>query len=241
MAVCDRARRCVSFALLAIAPVFAAACGDDEAVTPAAPEAETGTITGRVTNAATGQPIVGAQVATSPASTIGLTDGTGTFTIPNVPEGSVTVIATAQGFGPGFVQVVVEAEATVTANIQLTPEDVVGDTLGAVSGIVQRRNGQPVAGAEVRILPSGSSCADTTIAPVATATTDAGGGFLIENLTAGTYLACARAIIGGQPFSGQAAFVIVPGGDLDRIQLSASAFILAVIEERAIYGTPLRE
>jgi uncharacterized repeat protein (TIGR01451 family) len=183
---------------------FVAACGDDEGAVPAPPGAETGTITGNVKDDS-GNNIVGAQVATNPTTTFTLTDANGNFTITNVPAGSVTVIATKEGFGADAEQVTVTAGGTVNVNLVLTA-GAVSDT-GILSGIVVRSNGSPVAGAPVEIL-QGGSCEGT---PLTTVTSDAGGGFLVEDLAPGTYLACVTTTIGGQEFTGRAGFVITAG------------------------------
>jgi uncharacterized repeat protein (TIGR01451 family) len=183
---------------------FVAACGDDEGATPAPPGAETGTITGNVKDNA-GNNIVGAQVATSPATSFTLSDASGNFRIENVPAGSVTVIGTKEGFAADAEQVTVTAGETVNVNLIL--EAGATSTTGILSGIVVRTNGSPVPGVTVNIL-QGGSCDGT---PVTSTTTDSGGGFLVEDLAVGTYLACVTTTIGGQEFNGRAGFVINAG------------------------------
>ena len=50
-----------------------------------------GSIRGRVTYAATGEPVVGASITTNPATEAIVTDADGTFYLPSVPTGTVTV------------------------------------------------------------------------------------------------------------------------------------------------------
>jgi uncharacterized repeat protein (TIGR01451 family) len=185
---------------------FVVACGDDDGATPTPAGPETGTISGNVKDDA-GANIAGASVSTNPATTFTLTDANGNFTIPDVPTGSVTVIATKAGFDTDAAQVTVVEGETVNVNLVLTPTGPIGATTGILSGIVVRRDGSPVAGVTVNIV-TGGTCDGT---PVTTATTDAGGGFLVEDLDPGTYLACVTTTIGGQEFTGRAGFVITAG------------------------------
>ena len=220
MAVSNKVWRFLAFGLLTVMLGFVAGCGDDDGAVPGPPGVTTGSITGRVVDAA-GTPITGAQVGTNPATAFTLTDASGNFRIDNVPATSVTIIAQKAGFGDGFKQVVVAAGTTPTnaGDIVLTPSGGPTDSTGTLSGLVSRSNGQPLPGAEVRILRDASSCADTTSTPAATATTDVGGGFLIQDLPAGTYLACVTATVGGQTFTGRAGFVI-NAGELSSVNIT---------------------
>ncbi len=184
---------------------FVAACGDDEGAVPS-PAGDTGTITGNVKDQ-DGNNLAGASVSTNPATTFTLTDANGNFTIPNVPVGTVTVIATKAGFDTDAAQVTVAAGQTANVNLVLTSLGGGGATTGILSGIVVRRDGSPVAGVTVNIVQGGTCEAS----PVETATTDSGGGFLVEDLDPGTYLACVTTTIGGQEFTGRAGFVITAG------------------------------
>ncbi len=79
--------------------------------------ATTGTITGRVTNSSTGQPIAGARVTDGTRSTV--TDANGYYTLANVPASSYRVTASATGYRTRGSTVTVSAGATVVVNFRL--------------------------------------------------------------------------------------------------------------------------
>lgn len=85
--------------------------------------AQTGTITGRVTESETGLAILGARVrALSGATTAGATVSgeDGTYSIGNLAAGSYTLEVTRIGFAPGTTSVSVTSGGTATANVQLS-------------------------------------------------------------------------------------------------------------------------
>jgi thermitase len=77
-----------------------------------------GSITGSVTDAKDGSPIVGAAVSDGTGTV--LTDATGQYTINEVPEGSYTVTASAAGYSASSQVVFVVAAQTATVNFALT-------------------------------------------------------------------------------------------------------------------------
>src|SRR6266581_1841222 len=61
--------------------------------------AQQGTITGRVTDQANGQPLVGARVTVVGTSLVTQTNAEGRYAVSGVPGGQVTLRASAVGFG----------------------------------------------------------------------------------------------------------------------------------------------
>jgi hypothetical protein len=80
-----------------------------------------GTITGKVTDSSTGDPI-GAAVVTYAGGTVS-TNSNGDYTIAGIASGSQTLVASADGYNSSSDQAVdVPANGTATANITLTPK-----------------------------------------------------------------------------------------------------------------------
>ncbi|HEX9562482.1 MAG TPA: carboxypeptidase regulatory-like domain-containing protein [Gemmatimonadaceae bacterium] len=130
-----------------------------------------GTLSGTVTDAASGAPIAGASVTTQPATTTAITNSQGAFTISGVPAGSYNVTASHAGYSPGSANGVVGPGQAVTVNIALAPVP------GTISGVITNAsNGAPIAGATV-----------STVPPTATVTTNAQGSYTIPNVPPGTY------------------------------------------------------
>ncbi len=154
----------------------------------------TGTVSGRVTNAANSQGIPGAQVCVLSSSQCATANSQGNYSIANVPAGSQTVRATATGYASGQQNVTVIAGGTVTANFAL----VAAPTTGTVSGRVTRAsNSQAISGAQVCVLSS-NQCA----------TTNAQGNYSITNVAAGSQTV--RATASG--FTAAQQNVTVPAG-----------------------------
>ena len=89
----------------------------------------TGVITGVVTDASTGKPVVGAVVvATSPAvqgEKTAVTDADGAFTISGLPAGSYKLAAQLGSYKPAErSDLVVKADTTLRANLSVVPEAV---------------------------------------------------------------------------------------------------------------------
>ncbi len=145
------------------------------AVTEVAAPPTTGTIAGKVTNAATGAVIAGATVSDGAASAT--TDATGAYTLANVAPGSYTVSASASGYAAASQSVSVTSGQTATANFALSA--VV--TNGAIAGkVTNAATGTAIAGA-------------TVSDGLASALTDATGAYTLTNVAPGTYTVSASA------------------------------------------------
>lgn len=150
---------------------------------PSSPDTDgvttTGTISGTVTDASTGNPIAGASVSTQPTTLLVTTDAQGNFSISNVTPGSYTVSASASGYLAGSASVTVTGGQTAAANLALQPEP----TTGTISGTVtEEGTSMPIAGASVSTQPA------TT-----TATSDAQGNYTISDVDEGSYTVTASA------------------------------------------------
>jgi TonB-dependent receptor len=87
---------------------------------PAIRAAETGTITGSVSNLATGNHLEGAQVEVPQLGLSTLTDATGRFILNGVPAGMHEVVASYLGLDPIKTQIVVRGGERVVRNLDLT-------------------------------------------------------------------------------------------------------------------------
>ena len=177
----------------------------------------TGTVSGRVTNAATSQGIPGAQVCVLSSSQCATANAQGNYSIANVPAGSQTVRATANGYASGQQNVTVIAGGTVTANFSL----VAAPTTGTVSGRVTRAsNSQAISGAQVCVLSS-NQCA----------TTNAQGNYSITNVAAGSQTV--RATASG--FTAAQQNVTVPAGGTvtANFSLVASATTVTITQSQS--------
>ncbi|GEM_PF-1446802 len=79
----------------------------------------TGTIQGKITNTTGDTLVAGANVTTSPATSSVSSDAQGNYTVPNVPPGQYTVMATKGGYNPGSVNITVSAGRSTTGDIHL--------------------------------------------------------------------------------------------------------------------------
>lgn len=133
----------------------------------------TGTLTGTVTNT-TGIPLLGASVSAGNANATTAADGT--YTIDNLPAGTVTVTASLSGYQNGSTTATISAGSTTTAaTIALTPIN-----LGNVTGSVVSSAGGAIAGATVR-------------AQGVSTVTNSGGNYTLNNLPAGAATVTATA------------------------------------------------
>jgi protocatechuate 3,4-dioxygenase beta subunit len=128
-----------------------------------------GSITGSVTDAKDGSPIVGATVSDSVRTAT--TDATGKYTIADVPPGTYQVVASKQGYQSSSLTVNVLSGATALANLSLSQIILPGSITGSVT---DAKDGSPIVGATV---------SDS----VRTATTDATGTYTIANVPPGSY------------------------------------------------------
>ena len=88
--------------------------------------ATTGTVTGVVRNAATGQPLAGATVALASTTLTTTSAANGAYTLNNVAPGARTLTAAASGFAATQLAITVVAGQTLTQNISLSPTLVSG-------------------------------------------------------------------------------------------------------------------
>ncbi len=178
------------------------------AVTEVAAPPTTGTIAGKVTNAATGTAIAGAAVSDGVASA--LTDATGAYTLTNVAPGTYTVSASASGYAAASQSVSVTSGQTATANFTLSA----AVTNGAISGTVKNAaTGTPIAGA-------------TVSDGLASALTDATGAYTLTNVASGTYTVSASA----SGYAAASQSVSVTSG-----QTAAAGFALTSQANQAMY------
>src|SRR2546423_14583815 len=85
----------------------------------AAVQAQQGTVAGRVTDQANGQPLVGARVTIMGTSLIAQTNAEGRYTLSRVPGGQLTVRASAVGYGAASRVVTVNPGETVVVDLAL--------------------------------------------------------------------------------------------------------------------------
>ena len=124
-----------------------------------------GNASGMVTDA-NGNPIQGANVSAGGLSAV--TDGTGAYSLNNLPAGTTTLTASAAGFEPASQTVTVSAGSTVS----VPPFQLVSNS-GNVSGKVSDSSGAPIGGATVGF---GGG----------TTTTDGTGTYIFQGVPAGT-------------------------------------------------------
>ncbi len=108
--------------------------------TPALHAQETGTVRGRVTDAATQRPIADAQITLAGTLRRVVTDAVGEYTLSGVPAGTATLQASKIGYAPASAQVAVTAGGTATADIALaTAALALEEIVVTATGEVRRR------------------------------------------------------------------------------------------------------
>ncbi|MGH7698956.1 MAG: TonB-dependent receptor domain-containing protein [Gemmatimonadales bacterium] len=102
---------------------------------------ETGRVTGRVLDGATGQPITGAQIAVVGTTTGTTTDARGRYLLANVPPGRHTISVREIGYRQKTAEVSIEAGLTVTADFQLYAQaiELEGVVVTGTAGQARRR------------------------------------------------------------------------------------------------------
>ncbi|WWB87080.1 carboxypeptidase regulatory-like domain-containing protein [Priestia aryabhattai] len=140
-----------------------------------------GSVEGTVFNQQTGEPLGNVSIVVrqfSPAGPVianSSTNGNGTFTIPHLPPGTYTVIATLSTFGTQSASTQVFSNETAAVQLSLPPNP------GAAQGFVTNaETGEPLFNTLVRIV-------DTDNVVVGTVQTDINGRYSIQNISPGTY------------------------------------------------------
>jgi subtilisin family serine protease len=142
------------------------------------PHGASGTLTGTVTDAATGQPIAGAAIhLTGPNERSTATGGDGSWSLV-LTAGTYDLTVSHFGFATGTTSVEVTDGGTTTQDLALTPLEP-----ATVSGHVRDDRGAPLAHATVTVL-------NTPLPPV---TTDASGAYTIPDVPVGSYTVEAEA------------------------------------------------
>jgi TonB-dependent SusC/RagA subfamily outer membrane receptor len=115
--------------------------------TPSMIEAQTGTITGRVVDSRTLQPVSTVQIFSSELGIGALTRDDGRFTLANVPSGTHTLTAQRIGFRTATQEVTVSAGETATVNFEVVQDALALDAVvvtGTPGGTRQRALGNVV-------------------------------------------------------------------------------------------------
>ncbi|MBN9654118.1 carboxypeptidase regulatory-like domain-containing protein [Halobacillus sp. GSS1] len=143
-------------------------------------------VIGQVIDADTLVPIAGAVVSVTDVNglpiTSTVTDVNGEFAISGLPATTVTVSATAPGYGTASTAVILTAGATVETTLSLVPNP--GGVFGAVFA---QSTADPIPGAVVQIF-------DETRALVVTLVTDPDGSYQFSSLAPGTYRVVVTAV-----------------------------------------------
>ena len=137
------------------------------------PRGAIGSMSGTVTDAATGQPIADVTVrASGPITRVVSTDAAGHYSFPTLSTGSYQVTASKFGYATGTATVTVTDGGSAVQDFALTPAPT-----HAVSGHVLTTTGSPIAHATVTIVNT----------PIAPATTDAAGAYSFPSVPEGDY------------------------------------------------------
>ena len=118
---------------------------------PSASTAHAATLTGNISNVATGNLLEGAQVAVPSLGLSTLTDNTGRYVLPSLPAGTHEVVVTYVGLDPARTTVTVNDSASTTRNFDLTSVvykldafKVTGEREGGAAAITAQRNAENV-------------------------------------------------------------------------------------------------
>jgi hypothetical protein len=163
-----------------------------------------GTVTG-VVESPMGQPLVGARVTAEPGAHTTVSAADGRYVLGALPEGLYTLSATLAGYLPQSVGGV-EVFRSQTTVVDLVLEADVSQ--GRLEGSVRDQDGQPLAGAIVRVLPGGPLTA-----------TDGGGHYSFEDLSPGTYSVSASL----DGYAEREETAVVDGGETTRLDIVLTA------------------
>ncbi|MEO8350299.1 MAG: carboxypeptidase regulatory-like domain-containing protein [Chthoniobacteraceae bacterium] len=187
---------------------------------------EGGRVSGTITDAATGQPIVGARFG---PTVIGqqqapfLSDAAGTFSAPNLTPGSFTALITAPGYISGFAQITLDSGENEILDVALRP-------LGQIDGVVQAA-GSSIGGVELSLLPLAGGPQAEPFALVS----GADGAFSFSGLPDGDYSLSIKAA-GGT--ASRQVFTLDSSDNTHTTTLDLGAAIVSG-QVRATDGTPL--
>jgi uncharacterized surface anchored protein len=142
-----------------------------------------GTISGRVTDAATKKPISGASIQVFSDFIListALTDPNGNYQINDIAPGSYNVIASNNNYQSQIIGAIVNQNATTIVDFALKTNP------GTISGtVIDATNSKPIAGATI-LLFTGRTYRGNSI-------TDNNGNYIISNLAPGDYIVVASA------------------------------------------------
>ncbi|PFG06479.1 carboxypeptidase regulatory-like domain-containing protein [Bacillus sp. es.034] len=140
-----------------------------------------GSISGNVTNAQTGTPIIGANVQVRVVDSSGaviatvLTDNEGQYVVNGLAPGVYTVVVSAPDFQTNAATVQVVSNQTVDGSLALQPDP------GGITGtVVDSPGGTPIPGASVNIVNSSGNLITTVL-------TDSNGLFIVDGLAPDNY------------------------------------------------------
>lgn len=145
-------------------------CQEDPAISPQ----NLGTISGKIERSP-GQGLPNVKVSTEPATRTVETNSFGLFLIPDVPQGTYIIRTSLLGYYDDSTSVNVSPNSTVTANFTLKSKP------SSIFGKVTSTDGSPLPGVEIKTIPS-----------TAISFTNEIGEYLIENISAGTYIILAQ-------------------------------------------------
>lgn len=117
---------------------------------PTPPVDQTGTVSGRITNANTGSGISGATITITGTSLSARTDSYGYYTLEGVPAGTRTLVCKASGYYEISGSITVQANRTITINGTMVPSQAVSE-YGVVTGKVVNTSGYALSCVRVRI------------------------------------------------------------------------------------------
>ena len=140
-------------------------------------QADPGSCTCTIVDASTSLPISGVNVALLQGGFIvatAATDSTGTVNFVGLAPGSYQITATAANYQSLAQGVIIQSNQTTSVSLSLQPDP------GTLSGkITDAVTGNPISGATINLIIGG--------APIATATTDNNGAYLVNSLAPGQY------------------------------------------------------
>lgn len=208
-------------------------------VVPASAQQQTGRVIGLVTDAETGQPLVGAQVTIVGTQMGMLANNDGRFLLQNIPVGQVTVRVERIGYAIGNQTVTVTAGGTATANFQLKAQAV------QLQGMVVTGYGQQQRREDVTASVSSVQASQFVQAPAQSAASLIAGKVagLVVNQPSGDPSAGTEVMLRGVSTveGNQSPLVLVDGvpGDLNTVapQDIASIDVLKDASAAAVYGS----